>query len=106
MDKRDWKHVVCNFWWGKSSVFCVFLPRNRGEHGRVPARDVHRGCTAGPHAVAAQEAEGELISHFPSTDQLAQKLPKEKPVVLVCVQTAQLRTKCYSSGSMSSAVLV
>lgn len=42
-------------------VYCAFLLSDRGEHGRVPTRDVHRSCAAGPHAVVAQEAEGELI---------------------------------------------
>lgn len=44
--------------WGRVAL-CVFLLSDRREHGRVPARDVHRSCAAGPHAVVAQEAEGE-----------------------------------------------
>lgn len=45
--------------WGKAAVLC--LPSDRGEHGGVPAGDVHRGRAAGPDAVAAQEAEGERV---------------------------------------------
>lgn len=33
-----------------------------GEHGRVPSRDVHRGCPAGTPAVVVKEAEGKGAS--------------------------------------------
>lgn len=53
--------VQAELWMGAMHAFCAFLLSNRGEHGRVPTRDVHRSCAAGPHAVVAQEAEGELF---------------------------------------------
>lgn len=71
------------------------LPSDRGEHGRVPAGDVHRGGAAGSDAVAAQEAEGERV---PLCWDMSQHEPTGHRLAVLC------STQCLAQDCRPKAV--